>query len=59
MSGHISVDERYIQDEAGQNPKTLGLCRFLVTRRLISTASNLRICYQVERVCGAETKAFA
>ena len=28
MSGHISVDERYILDEAGQNPKTMSLCRF-------------------------------
>ena len=55
MSGHICVYERYIQDEAGQNPKTLGLCRFLVTRRLISTASNLRICYQVGRGCGPKT----
>ena len=33
-------------------PKTMSLCRFFVTRRLISIASNLRICYQVERGAG-------
>ena len=55
MSGHISVDKDISKMRQARIPKTMSLCRFLVTRRLISIASNLRICYQVERVCGPKT----